>query len=131
MSSRLESSVDAGDNGCTGGGISSRYTGRGIGKTPVLTWICVGQGVDSALTTEVLTIVHCAPPSSVTHALVFMGDHSHGEGQIPRTTQRTKLEGAVTVPSRARCSHSGVSSLHHRLQSVWELSVSYLIAFLG
>lgn len=104
----------------------SRHTGRGIGETPVLEWTHMGQGVDSALTVGVLAIVHCGSSFPCDSQLLSLWeDHSCGETQIPRTTQRTKLEGAVMVPSRARCSHSGVSCLHHRLQSVWELSVTY------
>jgi hypothetical protein len=94
-SSRLERPIYAGDDGCTGGRPLQPCpdTGRGIGKTPVLAWIHTGHGVDSALTMRVLTIVHCAPPSPVTHALVFTGDHSHGESQISRITQCTQRTG--------------------------------------
>lgn len=47
--------------GALGGGFPPAipgHTGRSMGKTPVLAWMYVGQGVDSALTMRLLTIVH-------------------------------------------------------------------------
>lgn len=47
----------------------TRYTVRGIGKTPVL---ACGQSVDSNLTMGYLPLSTGAPPCPMTHALVFM-----------------------------------------------------------
>lgn len=135
VSSRLESSVDAGDAGCTGGGISSshiqphRQGGARQNPSPCMAM----RGPRCGLCSDYGGAHHCPLCSSFLcdSCSCLYGRPQPWESQIPRTTQHTELEGAVTVPSRARCSHSGVSYLHHPLQSVWELSVSYLIAFLS